>query len=212
MPAIEVSDLRKIYHGVPAVDNISFEVHEGEVFGLLGPNGAGKTTTVECIEGLRVPDGGKITVLGHEHLNNGNGIKERIGIQLQTTGLYPLLTVTDPEHMKKTLATNSLPDFTGAVRLAAKASGIETNEIGFYSCVHIAPKAHYAIMDALGIDRANTVYLCDDGHCGHADPLIAHKYGLERGLIKDGTLCAWEAAGTGYAFACSIVRWGKVKN
>ena len=95
MPAIEVTDLRKVYHGVPAVDSISFEVHEGEVFGLLGPNGAGKTTTVECIEGLREPDSGKITVLGHEHLRNGNGIKERIGIQLQTTGLYPLLTVTE---------------------------------------------------------------------------------------------------------------------
>jgi ABC-2 type transport system ATP-binding protein len=93
MPAIEVSDLRKVYSGVPAVDDISFEVAEGEVFGLLGPNGAGKTTTVECIEGLRVPDGGMISVLGHSHQANGNGIKEQIGIQLQTTGLYPRHTV-----------------------------------------------------------------------------------------------------------------------
>ncbi|MBN1200385.1 MAG: ABC transporter ATP-binding protein [Anaerolineae bacterium] len=93
MPAIEVTDLRKVYNNVPAVDGISFDVQEGEVFGLLGPNGAGKTTTVECIEGLREPDGGSITVLGHDHLNNGNGIKQQIGIQLQTTGLYPLHTV-----------------------------------------------------------------------------------------------------------------------
>ncbi|HML22678.1 MAG TPA: ABC transporter ATP-binding protein [Aggregatilinea sp.] len=94
MSAIEVSKLRKIYHGVTAVNDISFEVRDGEVFGLLGPNGAGKTTTVECIEGLRQPDGGTITVLGHT-LNNGsmNGLKEQIGIQLQTTGLYPLHTV-----------------------------------------------------------------------------------------------------------------------
>jgi ABC-2 type transport system ATP-binding protein len=95
MPAIEVSDLHKVYHGVAAVDRISFEVAEGEVFGLLGPTGAGKTTTVECIEGLRVPDGGTITVLGHNHQGNANGIKEEIGIQLQTTGLYPLHTVAE---------------------------------------------------------------------------------------------------------------------
>lgn len=95
MPAIEVSDLRKIYNGVPAVDGISFAVHTGEVFGLLGPNGAGKTTTVECIEGLRQPDGGTITVLGHPQNGNSNGIKEQIGIQLQATGLYPLHRVEE---------------------------------------------------------------------------------------------------------------------
>jgi ABC-2 type transport system ATP-binding protein len=95
MPAIEVSKLRKVYGGVPAVDDISFEVRDGEVFGLLGPNGAGKTTTVECIEGLREPDGGTITVLGHTHDGNGYDIKQQIGIQLQATGLYPLHTVRE---------------------------------------------------------------------------------------------------------------------
>jgi ABC-2 type transport system ATP-binding protein len=93
MPAIEVSELRKVYNNVPAVDSITFDVQDGEVFGLLGPNGAGKTTTVECIEGLRVPDGGTISLLGYTHQGNANGIKEQIGIQLQTTGLYPLHTV-----------------------------------------------------------------------------------------------------------------------
>ena len=95
MPAIEVSDLRKIYGGVPAVDGISFSVQTGEVFGLLGPNGAGKTTTVECIEGLRQPDGGAITVLGQRQNGHSNGIKEQIGIQLQATGLYPLHSVEE---------------------------------------------------------------------------------------------------------------------
>jgi ABC-2 type transport system ATP-binding protein len=93
MPAIEVSNLRKVYSGVPAVDGISFQIAEGEIFGLLGPNGAGKTTTVECIEGLREPDGGEICVLGQNMHNNGHDIKEQIGIQLQATGLYPLLSV-----------------------------------------------------------------------------------------------------------------------
>ena len=95
MTAIEVSNLRKVYGSLAAVDGISFSVAEGEVFGLLGPNGAGKTTTIECIEGLREPDGGEIRVLGQLRRGNVNGIKERIGIQLQTTGLYPLLTVSE---------------------------------------------------------------------------------------------------------------------
>ncbi len=62
--AITVSHLKKTYGNVNAVEDVSFEVNEGEIFGMLGPNGAGKTTTVECIAGLRDPDGGSISVLG----------------------------------------------------------------------------------------------------------------------------------------------------
>ena len=109
MPAIAVSELRKVYQGTPAVDSISFEVAEGEVFGLLGPNGAGKTTTVECIEGLRVPDSGTVTVLGHTHRGNTNGIKEKIGIQLQATGLYPLHTVHELLALFGAFYQKSLP-------------------------------------------------------------------------------------------------------
>ncbi|NDJ75772.1 MAG: ABC transporter ATP-binding protein [Chloroflexi bacterium] len=109
MAAIEVSELRKVYNGVPAVDGISFAVEQGEVFGLLGPNGAGKTTTVECIEGLREPDGGTIDVLGHRLANNGHGIKQKIGIQLQTTGLYPLHTVTELLQLFGAFYAHSLP-------------------------------------------------------------------------------------------------------
>jgi ABC-2 type transport system ATP-binding protein len=109
MPAIEVSELRKNYNGVAAVDGISFEVHEGEVFGLLGPNGAGKTTTVECIEGLRVPDGGTLCVLGKTHQGQANGIKEHIGIQLQATGLYPLHTVHELLRLFGAFYQHALP-------------------------------------------------------------------------------------------------------
>ena len=63
-PVIEVTELRKSYAGRPAVDGVSFAVEEGEIFGILGPNGAGKTTTVECVEGLRVPDSGRVRVAG----------------------------------------------------------------------------------------------------------------------------------------------------
>jgi ABC-2 type transport system ATP-binding protein len=109
MAVITVSNLRKVYSGVAAVNDISFEIHDGEVFGLLGPNGAGKTTTVECIEGLRAPDGGTISVLGHTHQANGNGIKEKIGIQLQTTGLYPLHTVDELLRLFASFYQRTLP-------------------------------------------------------------------------------------------------------
>jgi ABC-2 type transport system ATP-binding protein len=93
--AIIVESLRKYYGATKAVDGVSFQVEEGEVFGMLGPNGAGKSTTIEIIEGLRRADEGHITVLGFEQPRDANAIKMRIGIQLQTTALYPRLTVEE---------------------------------------------------------------------------------------------------------------------
>jgi ABC-2 type transport system ATP-binding protein len=93
--AVTVYDLRKRYGEVRAADGVTFDVAAGEVLGLLGPNGAGKTTVVECILGLRQPDQGRITVLGMEHDTQASQIKARIGAQLQTTGLYPRLTVRE---------------------------------------------------------------------------------------------------------------------
>jgi ABC-2 type transport system ATP-binding protein len=93
--AIYAEDLKKYYGATKAVDGISFAVRQGEIFGMLGPNGAGKSTTIEMIEGLRVPDTGSITVLGLDQPRQTQAIKMRIGIQLQTTALYPLLTVTE---------------------------------------------------------------------------------------------------------------------
>ena len=90
---VSVTDLRKHYDLVRAVDGLSFEVERGEVFGLLGPNGAGKTTTIEILEGLNKPDSGEVRVLGMDPISQGNALKERIGVQLQTAALYPNLTV-----------------------------------------------------------------------------------------------------------------------
>jgi ABC-2 type transport system ATP-binding protein len=78
-----------------AVDDLSFSVQTGEIFGLLGPNGAGKTTTLEMIEGLRTPDSGDAIVLGQSVLRYARRIKERIGVQLQTTALPPKMTVAE---------------------------------------------------------------------------------------------------------------------
>ncbi|WP_322797481.1 ABC transporter ATP-binding protein [Thermoflexus sp.] len=92
---IEVRDLRKAYGSRVAVDGISFEVYEGEIFGMVGPNGAGKTTTIECLEGLRRPDSGQIRVLGLDPWRQGQRLRERIGIQLQEGGLPERLRVEE---------------------------------------------------------------------------------------------------------------------
>ncbi len=87
MPVIAARGLVKRYGDLVAVDDISFEVEAGEVFGMLGPNGAGKTTTMEMLEGLRVPDAGSATVLGSDVVRDARAIKARIGVQLQATAL-----------------------------------------------------------------------------------------------------------------------------
>ena len=107
--AISVRDLKKSYGQTKAVDGVSFSVARGEVFGLLGPNGAGKTTTVECIEGLRRPDAGEITILGWRQGPDSGKIKEIIGLQLQSTGLFPKLTVRETIGMFGTLFPRALP-------------------------------------------------------------------------------------------------------
>ena len=93
--AISVDGLTKRYGDHTAVDGVSFRVEQGESFGILGPNGAGKTTTLEMIEGLRKPDGGEITVLGQPVWPDPRRIQARIGVQLQSTSLFDMLTARE---------------------------------------------------------------------------------------------------------------------
>ncbi len=92
-PVIQVSGLRKSYGATVAVQEVSFEVNEGEIFGLIGPNGAGKTTTMECIEGLRTPNRGSILVLGLDPFKDVYKLQERIGVQLQQAQLQKRIKV-----------------------------------------------------------------------------------------------------------------------
>jgi ABC-2 type transport system ATP-binding protein len=95
---IKLSNFTKCYESFKAVDGISFEVKKGEIFGLLGPNGAGKTSTLECLEGLRTPDGGTIDILGVNPAKDNGRLKNLIGVQLQSSGLP--LTITAKEAMQ----------------------------------------------------------------------------------------------------------------
>ena len=98
MAVVEVQELYKHYGEVRAVDGLSFEVEEGEIFGMLGPNGAGKSTTVEIVEGIREMDRGLVRVLGLDPRADSSRLRNIIGIQLQSTSLYPRLNVR--EHLK----------------------------------------------------------------------------------------------------------------
>jgi ABC-2 type transport system ATP-binding protein len=89
---VQVEGLRKVYGATVAVEDVSFEVGEGEIFGMVGPNGAGKTTTIECLEGLRKPDGGLVRVLGVDPQREGQTLRLHTGMQLQQSNL--------PDRMK----------------------------------------------------------------------------------------------------------------
>ena len=121
MAIIEVVDLVKRYDRTVAVDGVSFTVDEGEIFGILGPNGAGKTTTVECVEGLRSPDGGTIRVDGLDPRRDRAELRTRLGVQLQQSELPDRIRVgealdlyasfyRDPADWRELLARLGLAD------------------------------------------------------------------------------------------------------
>lgn len=95
MSVIEVTHLKKRYGDLVAVDDVSLAVEAGEIFGVLGPNGAGKTTTVECVAGLRVPDGGGVSVLGLDPRRDAAQLRQRVGVQLQESQLPDRLRVAE---------------------------------------------------------------------------------------------------------------------
>jgi len=102
-PVVQVSQIRKTYGRAVAVDDVSFDVHQGEIFGLIGPNGAGKTTTMECVEGLRAPDRGEITVLGLNPRTEVYALQDRIGVQLQEAQLQKRIKVREAVGLWATL-------------------------------------------------------------------------------------------------------------
>jgi ABC-2 type transport system ATP-binding protein len=139
-PAIEVRDLRKRYGDFHAVRGIDISVQRGEVFGLLGPNGAGKTTTVEILEGYRQRSSGEVRVLGHDPGRRDGALRKRIGIVLQTSGIYSHITprealahwagfYSEPREVEEVLALMGLTE-KGDVR-TRKLSGGQLRRLDF---------------------------------------------------------------------------------
>lgn len=107
-PAVSIQHLAKRYGRRAAVDDVSLDIREGEIFGIIGPNGAGKTTTVESIAGLRTPDSGSISVYGHSPQSERSWIREFVGVQLQQSALPPRLKVGEAVELFASFYPNPL--------------------------------------------------------------------------------------------------------
>jgi ABC-2 type transport system ATP-binding protein len=143
-PILQVENLEKRYEDVHAVRGVSFSVQEGEVFGLLGPNGAGKTSTIEVLEGLRVPDGGRVSVCGFDPQKNPNELKHEIGAALQSTSL--------PDKIRVTEAVRLFASFYQRRRKPEellKRFGLEEKRNAFYSQLSGGQKQRLALAIAL---------------------------------------------------------------
>ena len=106
--ALQVTSLRKVYGNVAAVDDVSFEVERGSVFCIIGPNGAGKTTAIECLEGLRQPDGGSVLVAGLEPIADRARLAHKIGVQLQEVGIPPRMKAREALRLFAALYRTSI--------------------------------------------------------------------------------------------------------
>src|SRR6202451_40704 len=182
---IQVSGVRKTYGPTVAVDEVSFEVNDGEIFGLIGPNGAGKTTTMECVEGIRKPDRGSISVLGLDPFRQVYKLQERIGVQLQQAQLQKRIKVWEAVDLwaslyrKKSIDGERLLEQLGLVdkrdawfmnlsggqkqRLFIALALINDPEVGFLDelTTGLDPQARRAIWELVrGIrERGKTVFL-----------------------------------------------------
>jgi ABC-2 type transport system ATP-binding protein len=162
-PVVEVTNLYKVYGSKVAVDNVSFSVARGEIFGILGPNGAGKTTTVECIAGLRQADGGHIRVLGIDPQAHPDAVREHLGIQFQESGLHDKITVEEALRVFASFYAHPA-DVDGLIRLLGledkrnarygKLSGGQKQRVSIALALVGSPKI--AILDELtqGLDPA----------------------------------------------------------
>jgi len=143
-PILQVENLVKRYGDLEAVRGVSFSVEEGEVFGLLGPNGAGKTSTIEVLEGLRVADGGRVSVCGFDPLRNPTELKHEIGAALQSTSL--------PDKLKVMEALRLFSSFYHRGRKPdelLKRFGLEEKRNAFYNQLSGGQKQRLALAMAL---------------------------------------------------------------
>ena len=163
-PILQVENLVKRYGDLEAVRGVSFSVEEGEVFGLLGPNGAGKTSTIEVLEGLRVADGGRVSVCGFDPVRNPTELKREIGAALQSTSL--------PDKLKVTEALRLFSSFYNRGRQPEellKRFGLQEKRNAFYSQLSGGQKQRLAL--ALALVNDPKVLFLDEPTAG-LDPQV----------------------------------------
>jgi ABC-2 type transport system ATP-binding protein len=166
---VSVENFRKTYGTLVAVEDISFQVHQGEIFGLLGPNGAGKTSTLECLEGLRIPDGGSLHVAGIDPTRQFRQLRNVMGVQLQTSGLPANIQVE--EAMRLFCAYHSVAprdDLLERLDISSKRhaqyqelSAGQQRRLALALAVAHAPRVLFLDEPTAGLDVASRVALHD---------------------------------------------------
>ena len=176
---IEAKDFRKTYGNYVAVNGISFDVKQGEIFGLLGPNGAGKTSTLECLEGLRTPDGGSLRVAGLDPASESRKLRNLIGVQLQSAGLPE--SITPDEAMKFFCAYHNVaPRFDLLERLGLT----EKRKTQFYE---LSAGQQRRLVLALAVAHNPQVLFLDEPTAGLDVATRVELHGMMRELQARGT-------------------------
>ena len=164
-----------------------------------------------AVAGLLVKEGGRNELLGCHGITDGSlslQVKVPSGGSVSPNGGYRFLDVEDPTEMKGTLDDVSLGNFVRAAEGALERSGAALEDVGYLCGIHMKPSMHRALVAALGIDESRAAYLDDTGHMSGVDPLLALDRAARAGELRDGELVLLLAAGTGYTWAASVVRWG----
>jgi 3-oxoacyl-[acyl-carrier-protein] synthase III len=164
-----------------------------------------------AVAGLLVKDGGRNELLGCHGVTDGSlslQVKLPFGGSVSPNGGYRYLDVSDPIGMKEVLDRVSLKNFVAAALGAVERSGATLTDVGYLCGIHMKPSMHRALLAELGIDPARAAYLDDTGHMSGVDPLLALDRAARAGELNDGELVLLLAAGTGYTWAASVVRWG----
>jgi len=169
--AIEVEELTKVYGKTPVVDDVSFSVRRGEIFGLLGPNGAGKTTTLEIIEGLRKPTSGRVRVCGLDTVKQAEEIKPIIGVKLQSTYFFEVMTVKETVDIfrvyygKGAVPTQQLlkdADLTDKAKApVSRLSGGQKQRLALALALVNNPEVVFLDEPTTGLDPQSRLYLWD---------------------------------------------------
>ena len=178
-PIISVSHLGKRYGSTVAVDDVSLEIHQGEIFGLIGPNGAGKTTTMECVEGLRKADRGTISVLGLDPRRDASSLQRRIGVQHQEAQLQKRIKVWEAVDLWASLYSGVVATDTLLARL-----GLETKRNAWFMTLSGGQKQRLFI--ALAMIHDPEVLFLDELTTG-LDPQARRTiWGLVTGIRERG--------------------------